>query len=83
MDLQAEKLSLVQAILDIEDISLIKKVKKIFIKSFGLYNKSFCNTIDEKSCKKPTQSKRLAYQKKVDLVKISNVYDNSYLSKKK
>jgi len=28
MDLQAEKLSLVQAILDIEDISIIKKVKK-------------------------------------------------------
>ena len=29
MDIQAEKLSLVQAILEIEDISLIKKVKKI------------------------------------------------------
>jgi predicted transcriptional regulator len=33
MDLQAEKLSLVQAILDIEDISLIKKVKKIIKKA--------------------------------------------------
>ncbi|BAU53268.1 hypothetical protein [Mucilaginibacter gotjawali] len=33
MDLQAEKLNLVQAILDIEDISLIKKVKKILKKA--------------------------------------------------
>jgi len=33
MDLQAEKLSLVQAILDIEDISMIKKVKKIIKKA--------------------------------------------------
>jgi hypothetical protein len=32
MDLQAEKLSLVQAILDIDDISLIKEVKKILKK---------------------------------------------------
>jgi hypothetical protein len=32
MDLQAEKLNLVQAILDIEDIGLIKKVKKILKK---------------------------------------------------
>jgi len=32
MDIQAEKLSLVQAILDIEDISLIKKMKKILKK---------------------------------------------------
>jgi hypothetical protein len=33
MDLQAEKLNLVQAILDIEDIGLIKKVKKILKKA--------------------------------------------------
>ena len=33
MDIQAEKLSLVQAILDIEDISLIKKIKKLVKKS--------------------------------------------------
>ena len=33
MDLQAEKLNLVQAILDIEDISIIKKVKKILKKA--------------------------------------------------
>jgi len=32
MDIQAEKLDLVQAILDIEDISLIKKVKKLLKK---------------------------------------------------
>jgi hypothetical protein len=34
MDLQAEKLNLVRAILDIEDISLIKKVKKILKKAW-------------------------------------------------
>lgn len=33
MDIQAEKLSLIQAILDIEDIGIIKKVKKILKKS--------------------------------------------------
>ena len=33
MDLQAEKLNLVQAILNIEDIGLIKKVKKIIKKA--------------------------------------------------
>jgi len=33
MDIQAEKLSLVKAILDIEDIDLIKKVKKILKKT--------------------------------------------------
>ena len=32
MDLQAEKLNLVQAILDIEDIGVIKKVKKLLKK---------------------------------------------------
>jgi hypothetical protein len=32
MDLQAEKLSLVQAILDIEDISIIKEVKNLLKK---------------------------------------------------
>jgi hypothetical protein len=32
MDIQAEKLELVQAILNIEDISLIKKVKKMISK---------------------------------------------------
>ena len=32
MDLQAEKLNLVQAILNIEDIGVIKKVKKILKK---------------------------------------------------
>jgi hypothetical protein len=32
MDLQAEKLNLVQAILDIEDISLIKKIKNLLKK---------------------------------------------------
>jgi hypothetical protein len=32
MDIQAEKLSLVQAILDIDDAGLIKKVKKILKK---------------------------------------------------
>jgi hypothetical protein len=31
MNLQAEKLSLVQAILDIEDIGLIKEVKKMIV----------------------------------------------------
>ncbi len=29
MDLQAEKLSLVQAVLDIEDMSLIKEIKRL------------------------------------------------------
>ena len=29
MDIQAEKLSLVQAVLDIEDINLIKKIKNL------------------------------------------------------
>ena len=33
MDLQAEKLNLIQAILDIEDVSLIEKVKKILKKA--------------------------------------------------
>lgn len=33
MDIQAEKLNLVKAILDIEDVSLIKKVKKLLKKS--------------------------------------------------
>jgi hypothetical protein len=33
MDLQAEKLSLLQTVLDIEDISVIKKVKKLLKKS--------------------------------------------------
>jgi hypothetical protein len=33
MDIQAEKLNLVQAILDIEDIGLIKRVKKILKKN--------------------------------------------------
>ena len=33
MDLQAQKLNLVQAILDIEDIGLIKKVKKLIKKA--------------------------------------------------
>ena len=32
MDIKAEKLALVQAILDIEDIGLIKKVKKLVSK---------------------------------------------------
>lgn len=32
MDLQAEKLSLMQAILDIEDLSVIKEVKKLLKK---------------------------------------------------
>jgi len=32
MDLQAEKLNLVQAILDIEDVSLIKKIKNLLKK---------------------------------------------------
>ena len=32
MDIQAEKLALVKAILDIEDIGLIKKVKKLVSK---------------------------------------------------
>jgi len=32
MDIQTEKLALVQAILDIEDIGLIKKVKKLISK---------------------------------------------------
>ena len=32
MDIQAEKLDLMKAILDIEDISLIKKVKKLLKK---------------------------------------------------
>jgi hypothetical protein len=32
MDIQAEKLELLQAILNIEDISLIKKVKKLLSK---------------------------------------------------
>jgi hypothetical protein len=35
MDIQAEKLELVQAILNIEDIGLIKKVKKLVIKHSG------------------------------------------------
>jgi predicted transcriptional regulator len=33
MDLQAEKLKLVQAVLNIDDVDMIKKVKKIFKKS--------------------------------------------------
>lgn len=33
MDIQAEKLNLVKAILDIEDIGLIKRVKKILEKN--------------------------------------------------
>jgi hypothetical protein len=33
MDLQAEKLKLVQAILNIDDVDMIKKVKQIFKKS--------------------------------------------------
>ncbi|MDP9047071.1 MAG: hypothetical protein M3N14_02980 [Bacteroidota bacterium] len=33
MDIQAEKLNLVQAILEIEDIGLIKRVKKILKKN--------------------------------------------------
>jgi hypothetical protein len=33
MDLQAEKLSLVKAVLDIEDVSLIKKIKKLLKRS--------------------------------------------------
>lgn len=33
MDIQAEKLNLVKAILDIQDVSLIKRVKKILKKN--------------------------------------------------
>jgi hypothetical protein len=33
MDIQAEKLSLVKAILDIDDVGLIKKVKKLLKKN--------------------------------------------------
>lgn len=32
MDIQAEKLELLQAVLDIEDISLIKEVKELILK---------------------------------------------------
>ncbi len=32
MDIQAEKLELIQAIIDIEDISLIRKIKKLIFK---------------------------------------------------
>jgi hypothetical protein len=32
MDIQAEKLSLLQAVLDIEDVSVIRKVKKLLKK---------------------------------------------------
>jgi hypothetical protein len=33
MDIQAEKLKLVQAVLDIDDVELVKKIKKILKKS--------------------------------------------------